>query len=141
MIRIDDHLDITDDELTFTASKSSGPGGQYVNKVNTRITLWFDVAGSRCLSDDQKRRIRTHLSTRISKTGVLRVVAQSSRSQIANRELAAERFVELIKEALQDTTPRKKTGIPARVHQKRLDGKKHRAKFKRLRSKNIFPEE
>jgi ribosome-associated protein len=141
MIKISDELNISDDELTFTASKSSGPGGQYVNKVNTRMTLWFDVAGSPSLTEDQKIRIQTHLSTRISKTGVLRVIAQSSRSQITNRELATQRFVELIQEALQENPPRRKTKIPLKVRQQRIDTKKHRSRFKKLRFKIISPEE
>jgi ribosome-associated protein len=141
MIKISDELNIPDDELTFTASKSSGPGGQYVNKVNTRITLWFDVTGSPSLSDDQKNRIQTHLSTRISKTGILRVIAQSSRSQIANKELAIQRCIELLREALQQNPLRKKTKIPAKVRQQRIDAKKHRSRFKKLRFKIVSPEE
>jgi ribosome-associated protein len=140
-MKINDNVDIPDDELTFTASKSSGPGGQYVNKVNTRITLWFNLTASPSLSDDQKNRIQTHLSTRISKTGVFRVIAQSSRSQIANKELATQRFVELIKEALQENPPRRKTKIPSKARQQRIDAKKHRSRFKKLRSKYISPEE
>lgn len=140
MIKINGTLFIPEDEISFTASKSSGPGGQYVNKVNTRMTLCFDVAGSPSLSEDQKIRITKHLSTRISKTGMLRVVAQSSRSQLANRELATERFVALIKEALQENPPRKKTKVPAGVRQKRIDAKKHRSRFKKLRSRIITPE-
>jgi len=140
-MKINDNLYIPDDEITFTASRSSGPGGQYVNKVNTRITLWFDVAQSPSLTEDQKMRIQIHLSTRVSKTGMLRVVAQSSRSQLANKELATLRFVELIKEALQENPPRKKTRIPSGARQQRIDSKKHRSRFKKLRSKNISSEE
>jgi ribosome-associated protein len=141
MIQITETINIPDDELTFTASKSSGPGGQYVNKVNTRITLWFDVAGSPSLTEDKKLRIQSHLYTRISKTGILRVIAQSSRSQTANKELALQRFVELIGEALQENPPRKKTKIPLKARQQRIDSKKHRSRFKKLRSKYISPEE
>jgi ribosome-associated protein len=141
MIKINDNLFIHDDELTFTASRSSGPGGQYVNKVNTRITLWFDVAGSPSLTEEEKSRIQSHLSTRISKTGMLRVIAQSSRSQMANKELAIERFVELLNQALHENPLRRKTRAPARARQQRLDEKKRRSRFKQLRSRNIFPEE
>jgi ribosome-associated protein len=140
-MKINDNVDIPDDELTFTASRSSGPGGQYVNKVNTRMTLWFDLARSPSLTEEQKFRIQNHLSTRISKTGMLRVVAQGSRSQMANKELATLRFVELIKEALQENPPRKKTRIPAGARQKRIDEKKHRSIFKKLRSKRLSSEE
>ena len=140
-IRITETINIPVDELTFIASKSSGPGGQYVNKVNTRIMLLFDVNGSPSLSEDQKLKIQHHLSTRINKAGVLRVIAQSSRSQIANKELAIERFVELIHRAIQENPPRKKTRIPVGARQKRINGKKHRGRFKKLRSKIIAAEE
>lgn len=141
MIRIAEHINIHDDELIFTASRSSGPGGQYVNKVNTRITLWFDVADSPSLTQEQKIQIQTRLSTRISKTGMFRVVAQSSRSQLANRGLAIERFVELIKEALQENPLRKKTRTPFKARQQRIDEKKHRSRFKRLRAKIMSPDD
>jgi ribosome-associated protein len=141
MIKINNNLFIPEDELIFTASRSSGPGGQYVNKVSTRITLLFDIAGSPSLSAEQKRLIQAHLSTRISKTGVLRVIAQASRSQMVNKELARERFVELINQALHVNAPRRKTRVPAGVRQQRLDEKKHRARFKKWRARNVFPEE
>jgi ribosome-associated protein len=140
-MKIQDNLQIPDEELKFIASKSSGPGGQHVNKVSTRVTLLFDVAGSPSLSDEEKNRILTHLSTRISKSGVLRVIAQSSRSQVANKELAMERFAELIRQALYVDPTRRKTRVPAGVRQQRLNEKKHRSRFKKWRSKNILPEE
>jgi ribosome-associated protein len=135
MIQINDQIQISEDELNFTASKSSGPGGQYVNKVNSRVTLWFDLAASSALTDDQKSRIAGCLATRISKTGILRVSAQSHRSQTANKELAVERFIELIKDALSESPERKKTKIPAKARRRRLDEKKHRSAVKKLRSK------
>jgi ribosome-associated protein len=141
MIQINETVNIPDDELTFTASRSSGPGGQYVNKVNTRMTLCFDVAGSPSLSKDQKIRILKHLSTRISKSGTLRMVCQSSRSQLTNKEVVTERFVELIREALQENPPRKKTRTPLKARQQRIDEKKHRSRFKKLRFKIVTPEE
>lgn len=91
MIRITDNISIAEDELKFSAARSSGPDGQHVNKVNTRITLWFDVGGSPSLNPDQKRRILSRLKTRISKDKRLRVVSQRHRSQAANREAAIER--------------------------------------------------
>ncbi|HMC82356.1 MAG TPA: aminoacyl-tRNA hydrolase [Candidatus Polarisedimenticolia bacterium] len=88
MIEIRDGLAIREEELRFTASRSGGPGGQNVNKVSTRVTLWFDVAGSPSLTAEQRSLIRSRLATRISKEGVLRVVSQQTRSQAANREAA-----------------------------------------------------
>ena len=76
MIQINQQLAIADDELSFSASRSSGPGGQNVNKVNTRVTLWFDVAGSPSLSADQKQALLARLANRITREGMLQVVSQ-----------------------------------------------------------------
>jgi ribosome-associated protein len=137
MIQITDQLSIPRDELTFTASRSSGPGGQHVNKVSTRVTLRFDVSNSPSLTSSQKRSILNKLATRISKEGVLRVVSQQTRSQAANRETAIERFVELLQFALKKDPPRGRTAIPPSAKQKRIDDKKHRSRLKQERSKKI----
>ncbi len=83
---------IAEDELRFTYSRSSGPGGQNVNRVETRVTLLFDVLGSPSLSEGHKRRIASLLATRINKEGILRVVSQRHRTREANRRAARERF-------------------------------------------------
>ena len=134
MIRITDQISIPKDELKFTASRSSGPGGQHVNKVSTRVTLRFDVANSPSLTADQKQRIFGHLATRVSKEGVLRVVSQKTRSQAANKETALERFVELLHQALRQTVRRKPTEISPTGKQKRFEGKKKRGRLKRERA-------
>ena len=134
MIRITDQLSIPEDELNFTASRSSGPGGQHVNKVSTRVTLKFDLANSPSLTAGQKQRILDHLSTRISKKGVLRIVSQKTRSQAVNKEVALERFVELLQQALRRKPKRKAVTMPSAAKQKRIDDKKHRAQLKRERS-------
>jgi ribosome-associated protein len=141
MIRITDQLSIPQGELSFTASRSSGPGGQHVNKVSTRVTLRFDVANSPSLTPEQKERIFARLATRISKQGVLRVVSQKTRSQAANRELALERFVQLLQEALTQRPERKPTKVPSPVKQKRVDEKKQRGKLKRERGWKVTPED
>jgi ribosome-associated protein len=141
MIRITDQLSIPQGELSFTASRSSGPGGQHVNKVSTRVTLRFDVANSPSLTPEQKERIFARLATRISKQGVLRVVSQKTRSQAANRELALERFVQLLQEALIQRPERKPTKVPSAAKQKRVDEKKQRGKLKRERGWKVTPED
>jgi len=134
VVRIHDGLTIPDDELVFTVSRSGGPGGQHVNKVSTRVTLRFDVAGSRSLSEDHKRRIEARLASRISKDGTLRVSCGTRRSQAANRKLAAERFAELIRDALKRRKPRRETVVPQGARQRRVDEKKRRGNLKRERS-------
>lgn len=137
MIVINERISIPDDELDFTASHSSGPGGQNVNKVSTRITLWFDLAGSPSLSEEDKELIRTRLGSRIGKDGVLRVVSQSTRSQFSNREAAIERFVELIQAALHRLPVRKKTRVSKAAKERRLEEKKQQSIRKSVRSKKV----
>jgi ribosome-associated protein len=93
MIAIADCISIPEEELSFTASRSSGLGGQNVNKLGTKVTLWFDVVNSPSLSLDQKDLVMRQLASRVGKDGVLRVISQQTRSQAANRELAIERFI------------------------------------------------
>ena len=128
MIEINANLSIPEHELSFTTARSGGPGGQHVNKVSSRVTLWFNVAESPSLSTFQKRRIMSRLATRINQAGILRVVAQQHRSQIANREVAVERFVALLRDALVQEKPRQKTTIPAAANAAGLTRKKSAAK-------------
>ncbi len=134
MIQINQSLAIPDEELTFSASRSGGPGGQNVNKVNTRVTLWFDVAGSPTLSAEQKQMLLTHLANRITREGVLQITSQQHRTQPANRNAAVERFVELLAQALARPKPRHKTRPTYSSKQRRLETKRLRSDTKRLRS-------
>jgi ribosome-associated protein len=133
MVRIHSRLEIPDGELRFVTSRSSGPGGQNVNKVETRVTLLFDTAGSPTLSEDQRRRIAERLAGRIGRDGVLRVTAQRHRSQSANRELVVERFRELLREALARRKPRRPTRPSAAAERRRLEEKRRRSEVKRRR--------
>lgn len=135
MIEVTEEVSIPETEVWFTASRSSGPGGQNVNKVDTRVTLRFDVAKSGSLSAEQKHRILTCLATRVNKEGVLRVVSQKTRSQAANRKVAVQRFVGLLRHALQQVPPRKKTEISQAVKEHRLAQKRRRSRLKRERSR------
>ncbi len=137
MILIDSNLSIPEDEISLSFSRSSGPGGQNVNKLNTRVTLRFDVIGSPSLTDDQRERILERLPTRISREGILRVVSQKHRTQKMNREAATERFAELLREALVRIPPRKKRGVPAGVKRKRLEDKRRRSRLKADRTRPV----
>lgn len=137
MLKITDGLAIPLDELRFTASLSSGPGGQNVNRLHTRITLWFDVVNSPSLSEDQKALILRRLASRVSKEGVLRVVSQETRSQAANREAASERFAELLRAALQQEPARRKTRVSRMAKLKRLAEKRRRSVLKRERTRRL----
>jgi ribosome-associated protein len=137
MIEINNRVSIPEEELRFTASLSSGPGGQNVNKVSSRITLWFDVANSPSLSLEQKDSVMRRLASRIGKDGVLRVISQQTRSQAANRELATERFVELLQDALKQVPIRKKTRVSKGDKLRRLEEKKQHGILKSERTKKV----
>ena len=138
MIKITRDTFINEDDLVFKTSRSSGPGGQNVNKVNTRITLFFDVSNCESLSDWQKQRIFSRLATRTDKSGVLRVVSQKFRTQRANRRAAVERLQELLSGALKTRPVRKKSKVPYAAKKRRLEEKRRRSLLKRQRSaKNI----
>jgi len=136
MIPLGHGIFIRDDELRFTASRSSGPGGQNVNKVNSRVTLRFDVANSPHLSTVQKNRVLARLASRVSGEGVLRVVSQGYRSQAANRVAAVERLVGLLRRALEPARERKQTGVPRAARRKRLETKRHRSRIKEDRARS-----
>lgn len=135
MIQITEDIAISDSELGFTASRSSGPGGQNVNKVATRVTLSFDLEGSPHFSDEQKELIRERLATRINKDGILSVSSQRERSQSRNREAARERLGELLRQALEVDPERRATRIPRGVDRRRLEEKRKRARLKQQRSR------
>ena len=131
-------IEIKEEELVFKYSRSGGPGGQNVNKVNTRVTVFFDVTAASGFSDSQKRQILKRLATRANKNGVLRVVSQRYRTQKANREAAVERLGELLTEVLKKKVVRKKTKVPQYSRQKRLEEKKRRSLLKRQRAAKDF---
>ena len=124
---------IPDDELTFRATRASGPGGQHVNKASTKIEVLWDVSRSAALSDTQRQRITDKLSNRIDGGGVLRVTASARRSQLQNRMAAVERLNDLVRQAIAKPKPRKRTKVPKRVREERLAEKKRRSETKQQR--------
>jgi len=114
-------------EIELRFSRSSGPGGQHAQKSETRVEAVFDVNASKALTPAQKRRV-------VSRSGpVLRAIAQDERSQLRNRELAIERLVDQLREALKIERRRVPTQPSAAARERRLEGKRRRAKAKRLR--------
>jgi len=134
-VKVNDQLSIPDNELTITASRSGGPGGQNVNKVSSRVTVSFEVLKSPSLTPDQRRQISTALAGRLSKEGVLRVVSQRTRSQEMNRQDAIGRLADLIGKALTIKPMRVPTSVPAAAQARRLDDKKKRTLIKQSRAK------
>jgi ribosome-associated protein len=126
-IQVSRSVTIPRSEIELRFSRSSGPGGQHAQKSDTRVEATFDVEDSAALSEAQKRRV-------IAKAGpVLRAVAQDERSQWRNRELATERLVEALREALRVPRKRKPTKPSKAAKERRLEAKKRRGQVKRLR--------
>jgi ribosome-associated protein len=140
MIPITDELAIPDEEVSFATSRSGGPGGQNVNKLETRVTVRFDVAGSPSLGEEQRRRILERLATRITRTGVFHVTSQKHRTQAENRSAAVARFAELLAEALREEIPRKPTRVSKAAKRRRVDEKRRHSQRKRERSAGIPPD-
>ncbi len=134
MIVVRDSLSIDEDELTFTYSRSAGPGGQHVNKVSTKATLLWNVRTSRALTEAQRSRVLRRLATRINRDGILRVSSSRHRSRVANRRTALERFAELLAAAVWTAPPRKKTRPSRSSVERRLEQKRQRGRRKQDRS-------
>jgi len=137
VVAVASQLSIPEQELRFRASCSSGPGGQNVNKVNTRVTLYFDVRRSPSLTTVQKSLICGKLKTRINKEGVLYLYAQRTASQASNRADLLDKFYRLLHVALTPRTIRKPSAISQRSIEKRLDHKKRRGRVKQLRNQPV----
>ena len=134
-IRITDNVTLDDGELQERFVRSSGPGGQNVNKVSTAVQLRFDVGRSRLLSEEVRARLRAIAGSRMTDEDVLVIDARSHRTQGQNREDARERLTEFIRKALVRPKRRQKTRPGAAAKQRRLDTKKLRAKTKQGRGK------
>jgi ribosome-associated protein len=122
-------------EFVFSASRSSGAGGQNVNKVNTKVELRFSVASSQLLSDEEKQIISTRLSTKISLEGDLIVVSQTERSQLKNKENTIDKFYRLLEKALTPRKKRRPTQPTKASKEKRLEGKRVKSDVKTSRKK------
>ena len=129
--------DYLNTELSFTFSRSSGPGGQNVNKVNTKVTLRFSIAESDMLSDEQKVILEEKLANQITKEGELILVSQASRSQLKNKEEAIQKLYDLLNEALKQKKKRKPTKPTKASKERRIKEKKANSEKKTRRYLDI----
>jgi ribosome-associated protein len=131
-------LSRVEDELVFKTSRSSGPGGQNINKLNTKVAAIFDIENSRRLSREQKQIILKKLTCRLTKDKKLIVTSQKFRTQKANRDFAVEKLCEIIQAALKRPKPRKATKSTTAAVEKRLKQKKFKSLLKQQRKKIVL---
>lgn len=124
-------------ELVFTMSRSSGPGGQNVNKVNTKVTLKFDVVKSQLLTQEEKFIISGKLASRLTTEGVLILTSQDKRSQLQNREAVIEKLDSVLSKAFAKKKVRKATKPSKGAVQNRIQKKKHLSEKKKWRQKPV----
>jgi ribosome-associated protein len=139
-LRVNAQLAIPDDEVSVSFVRSSGPGGQNVNKVATAVQLRFDLAGSLALSPEVKTRLRALAGRRVTADGALLIVARNHRSQGENRREAGERLTELIRRSLAPPKARRPTAPTRAARERRLEGKTRVQRVKRLRGRPRWDE-
>ena len=132
-IRVTGSLAIDPDEIQESFVRAAGPGGQHVNTTSTAVQLRFDVRRSPSLPEDVRHRLERLAGRRLTRDGVLVLVAQGHRSQLRNREEALARLVELIREATHKPAPRVKTKVSRADKRRRVDDKKRHGTVKSLR--------
>jgi ribosome-associated protein len=122
-------------ELSFKAVRSSGAGGQNVNKVSSKVVLTFDLNASQALSEDQKLILQTNIAPRLTSENILILNCDEDRSQIKNKEIVIKRFLEIIKKGLYVPKVRKTTKVAKSVIKKRIKDKKNISEIKQSRKK------
>jgi ribosome-associated protein len=133
MIRVNDQISIDEREIEEAFVRASGPGGQNVNKLSTAVQLRFDVRGSPSLPAEVRQRLERLAGARLTRDGVLVIIAQRHRTQARNRDDALDRLVDLIRRAAIAPRPRRATKPSRASRERRVEAKKRRASLKRLR--------
>jgi ribosome-associated protein len=138
LLAVNESLSIPRSELDVRVSRSSGAGGQHVNKTSSRVEVFWNIITSRALSEEQRDRLRGKLASRITTEGSIRVVASESRSQSRNRDLAEERLADLVRQALVVPKKRRATKPTRAAKEARLESKKRQSHKKRERGNKSF---
>ena len=125
-------------ELKFKAVRSSGAGGQNVNKVSSKVVLSFDLVNSLGLTQEEKELLLAKISTKLTQENILILTSEEDRSQLKNKEVVVKKFLKVIENGLKIPKERKETKIPKAVKEKRLQQKKSTASIKENRKKPNF---
>ena len=133
MIRVNEDIVLDENEIQEEFVRSSGPGGQNVNRVATAVQLRFDILNSTCLPEDLRRRLLRLGGSRVTRDGVLVIDARRFRTQEQNRRDARARLIGLVRKAAQQPTPRRRTKPTAASKRKRIEAKRRRSRTKQQR--------
>ena len=133
LLQVNDTLSIPRSELDVRVSRASGAGGQHVNKTSSRVEIFWNIPGSRALSEEQRSRLMEKLAPKLTTEGSIRVVASDMRSQSRNRDLAEERLADLVRQALIIPRKRRATKPTRAAKEARLESKKRHSTKKRDR--------
>jgi ribosome-associated protein len=133
LLQVNDALSIPRSELDVRVSRASGAGGQHVNKTSSRVEIFWNIPGSRALSEEQRSRLMEKLASKLTTDGSIRVVASDMRSQSRNRDLAEERLADLVRRALIIPRKRRATKPTRAAKEARLESKKRHSTKKRDR--------
>lgn len=125
-------------EINYKAIRSSGAGGQNVNKVSSKVVLTFDLGNTQAFTEEELERLKTKLSKKLSSENLLILTCDEDRSQRKNKEIVTKRFLELIEKALVVPKKRKPTQVPTAVNEKRIKEKKSNSEVKQNRKKPDF---
>ena len=125
-------------ELDYKAVRSSGAGGQNVNKVSSKVVLSFNLTASNALTDEEKTLASVRLASKLTNEGVLILQCDEDRSQLRNKDIVTKRFLAVMENALKEDKPRKPTKIPRSVIKKRIEGKRRQAEKKQSRRRPDF---
>lgn len=125
-------------ELDYKAVRSSGAGGQNVNKVSSKVVLSFNLMASNALSEEEKTLIHSKLASRLTNENILMLSCDEDRSQLRNKDIVTKRFLTVMEQALKVEKPRKPTKIPRAVIKKRIEGKRRQAEKKQSRRRPDF---
>lgn len=123
-------IDALKSELTYKAVRSSGSGGQHVNKVASKVILYFNLQASSVFTEEEKQKLKEFFNNRLNKQDILMLTSDESRSQFRNKAIVTHRFLELIEEALKEDKERKPTKIPKAIKRKRLENKRKNSEKK-----------
>ncbi|MGB2960537.1 MAG: alternative ribosome rescue aminoacyl-tRNA hydrolase ArfB [Bacteroidota bacterium] len=134
ILRVTSRVAIPESELRFRFSRSSGPGGQHVNKASTRVELMFNLTESNSLTEGEKTRLTRALGRWLDADGTIRIIEEGSRSQWSNRKRAATKLVEMLRMGLKVRKRRLPTRPSKKAREKRLEQKKRRGQVKKMRS-------